>query len=89
MPAEVVELLDLREIEAMWGVSENKIYRAVERGDLTRFGRPGRRKFYSLSELVALLGTPKHGPSDVPAKLSASDNGRNQQHFEFETSRAA
>jgi len=88
-PREVITLHDLDEIHALWGVGHERIYAAVARGQLRAYGRPGRQKFYSEAELIALLGPKRFGPSDGPAKLSASDNGRNQQGSLFEHLRAA
>src|SRR5205823_5198413 len=75
-PRNVVLLHNLTEIHALWGVGEDRIYRAVAHGALRAYGRPGRAKYYSESELIALLGPKRFGPSNGPAKLSASDNGR-------------
>ena len=88
-PGNVVLLHDLEEIRAIWGASADRVYRAVARGLLHAYGRPGRQKYYAERELIIAFGEPSRGPSNDPAKLSASDNGRNQGSFEFETSRAA
>jgi hypothetical protein len=82
-PADVIQLLDLREIHAAWGYAEEKIYRAVADGRLRAYGRPGRQKYYSAAELIAAFGAPPRGGPLRPAKIDRTDNGRNQQRFEF------
>src|SRR6266851_5179914 len=57
-PAEVVALLDLREIKKLWGVGVDRVYRAVERGELRAYGRPGRQKYYAAAEVTACFGEP-------------------------------
>lgn len=65
MPAprgdQVVELVDLDEIKHRWGVGENRLYRAVALGHIHAYGRPGRQKYYSASEIEAWLSTSVNG----------------------------
>ena len=62
-PKVVIQLLDLREIEALWGFTEDRVYRAVARGQLRAYGRPGRQKYYSEAELISVFGEPPHSPN--------------------------
>jgi hypothetical protein len=87
-PRVVVELLDLAEICERWGFSHDRVYRAVARGRLHAYGRPGRQKYYSAAELIAVFGPPSGGP-ERPLKIAREDRGGNQQRFEFEGTRAA
>lgn len=57
-PAEVVTLRNLVEIKAMWDKGWDAVYRAVMRGELRAYGRPGRQKYYSESELTMAFGEP-------------------------------
>ena len=74
-PSNVVLLHDLREIEAIWGVGEDRIYRAVARGQLRAYGRPGRRRYYSAFELMQLLGEPPNGTQPPSVKAPRQSNG--------------
>jgi hypothetical protein len=80
-PGEVIQLLDLREIEFLWGFTEKRVYGAVARGEVRAYGRPGRQKYYSRAELIATFGEPKNGHLP-PAKRERTDRGSNQQSFE-------
>src|SRR5579864_5998857 len=78
-PGNVVLLHDLTEIHALWGVSHRAVYRAVERGSLRAYGRPGRQKYYSEAELVQVFGEPPHRTPPPDSKRlgkSASVSGR-------------
>ncbi len=57
-PTNVVSLLDLSEIEAEWGITEYRVYRAAAEGRLRAYGRPGHQKYYSRAELVQVFGEP-------------------------------
>lgn len=81
-PRVVVELLDLAEIEERWGFTEYRVYRAVARGLIHAYGRPGRQKYYSFAELTAAFGEPPNGPFR-PARTEKTDKGGNQQGFDF------
>ena len=83
-----MSLHDLAEIRELWGVAHSAIYRAVERGQLRAYGRPGRQKYYSEAELTALFGAPsKPRP---PARQNGADaTGGQQQGFELGTAAEA
>jgi predicted DNA-binding transcriptional regulator AlpA len=59
--ADVIRLVDLDEIQQRWGVSENKVYRAVALGYIRAYGRPGRQKYYSAAEIEAWLSSSVNG----------------------------
>lgn len=86
----MIELLDLREIEARWGFTEDRIYRAVAQGRLHAYGRPNRQKYYSSAELVRAFGEPPAGgPPTSPRTQERDTKGGNQQGFEFDIDVAA
>ena len=58
-PGDVVTLRNLVEIKAMWDKGWDAVYRAVARGELRAYGRPGRQKYYSEAELTRVFGQPK------------------------------
>lgn len=92
VPDNVIELINLAEIEAMWGIGVDRVYRAAERGMLRRYGRPGQRRYYSRAELTSLFGEPKFGPQTPQnrARPNGSDaRGGHQQSFELDTAAAA
>lgn len=82
-PRVVVQLLDLSEIHERWGYTENRIYAAVARGELHAYGRPGRQKYYSERELIAIFGEP-NGSGPNSNSVRRTDKGGNQERFDFE-----
>src|SRR5258708_982806 len=87
-PKDVIQLLDLREIEALWGFSESKVYAAAARGQLRAYGRPGRQKCYSEAELIAAFGTPPNSPKR-PSGTEKSDRGGYHQYEQLRLDPAA
>jgi len=81
-PRVVITLHDLEEVRSLWGIGVDRIYRAVARGLLHAYGRPGRQKYYSEAELVAAFGEPLNGPFR-PTRTGKSPSGGYQQGFEF------
>jgi hypothetical protein len=71
-PSNVVLLHDLSEIRALWGIGEDRVYRAVANGLLHAYGRPGRQKYYSSLELIRAFGEPLTSP--IPPALKRRDN---------------
>lgn len=91
-PSNVVLLHDLAEIRELWGASHERVYKAVRDGKLHAYGRPGRQKYYSRAELLAVFGEPT--TFDTPPALKRRDNGERakggeQQSFELETGSVA
>jgi hypothetical protein len=81
--ATIVQLLDLRELRDGWGVSPERVYRAVNGGLLHRFGRPGRQAYYSWDQVVAVFGAPVRDPfgggGPVKKRIEALPFGEQQQ----------
>ena len=71
-----------------WGVHNRVPHELELKGKLVGI-HVGNRVWYSRAQLTDLLGAPKPGPSNDPAKLNASDNGRNQQFLPFALEPAA
>ncbi len=61
LPGNVVLLRNLAEIHDLWGKDAKTVYRAARHGALRAYGRPGRQKYYSEAELVAVFGEPLNG----------------------------
>jgi hypothetical protein len=77
-PAVVVELLELSEIRERWGIGVDRIYRAVDRGALRAYGRPGHQKYYSAAEVIACFNLGADGGPTGP------DSGRYAEQGEFD-----
>ena len=56
-PRNVIELVDLDEIHARWGIGERRVYRAAALGLIRAYGRPGRQKYYSADEIAEWLSS--------------------------------
>ena len=54
----VVHLLELKEIRAAWHVSSQRVYQLAEQDRVQVFARPGRRKYYSGTDIIREFGLP-------------------------------
>jgi hypothetical protein len=61
-PREATPLLNLREIEEMWGAGEDRVYRLVAREEIPVYGRPGGRKYYPQDRFELAWGKPTFPP---------------------------
>jgi Helix-turn-helix domain len=66
----VVHLLDLNDVQRAWRVSAHTVYNLLEQGRIRVFAVPGRRKRYSVDDIIEALGYPKE--IDVLAAAIAS-----------------
>lgn len=89
-PRDVVQLLDLEEIEERFGIGVARIYRAVARGELRAYGRPGRQKYYSETELIQAFGEvdPNGGPGGS-RKMERTAKGGYLRQLELDVDVAA
>jgi hypothetical protein len=54
----VVYLLELNDIQRAWHVSAHRIYQLIEQGRIHVYAQPGRRKRYSVDDILQELGQP-------------------------------
>ena len=93
-PKELTPLLNLKEIEIMWGAGEDRVYRLVAREEIPVYIRPGGRKYYPQDRLVDCWGEPTYPtrpltPWRHKQQLGERTKGGNQQSFEYPLADAA
>ena len=74
-PGNIVLLRNLVEIRQLWGHDEKTVYRAVRKGQLRAYGRPGRQKYYSEAELMHVFGEPTNRTQPPAHNRARKSNG--------------
>lgn len=83
------QLLNATEVQAMWGISNWTLRRALVDRRLRRVRRDGYQPYYLVSDVVACFGEPRNSAPLRPVKRREDAKGGQLTFAELETAAAA